>query len=389
MSTSMDTLLALAEGRSLLHRIWFLSRGDSSQAASTDNLFMFILWVCIISFVLLLIPIVYFPFKYHRSKQATNYVQSPSHHTLLELAWSVVPLMVMIPIFVWGFDGYVSKLASPADAEEIHIRGQMWNWTPRYRNGAETDLSARITDTETDVPVIYVPAERPVKLIMSSSDVIHSFFVPDFRTKMDVFPNRFTSMWFKPMRESTRGPGGKYIDEDEKSPNFRKPYPGSGHWVFCAEYCGTKHAEMGAWIVVLPRREFEIKIHELATIFPEGTWAQAGKTISTRKGCLQCHSIDGSPNSGPTWKNMYGATHTYTDGSSEVVDFNHLREHILYSQRKIMTGYAGQNMPIFAGQIKDTELDAIIFYIKTLSDKTPQPELDKANQEPDFSQPAQ
>lgn len=389
MSTTMNTTLLLAEGQSWLHRIWFLTRDDSTQAADTDNLFMFIMWVCLISFVGLLIPIVYFPIKYRRSKQATNYVQSPAHHTWLELAWSIIPLMVMVPMFFWGFDGYVSKLAAPSDAEEIHIRGQMWNWTPTYRNGAGTDEVARVTKTETDVPVIYVPANRPVKLILSSSDVIHSFFIPDFRTKMDVFPNRYTSMWFEPMRESKPGAGGQWVEKDEKSPNFRKPIGEGGHWVFCAEYCGTKHAEMAAWVVVLPPKEFELKIHELATKFPDGTWADAGKTLATRKGCFQCHSVDGTPNSGPTWKDMFGAKHTYTDGTSHDVDENWLRENILYSQKHILNGFAGQNMPIFAGQIKDPELDAIIFYIKTLSSKTPQNQLDEANQVPVFEKPAQ
>ena len=231
MSTSMDTLLALAEGRSLLHRIWFLSRGDSSQAASTDNLFMFILWVCIISFVLLLIPIVYFPFKYHRSKQATNYVQSPSHHTLLELAWSVVPLMVMIPIFVWGLTATLANLPRLRTRRSTFV-GRCGTDAAVSQQGRDRSIS---TDHRhrTDVPgSMFPPATGETDHVVERRDP--RFFVPDFRTKMDVFPNRFTSIWFKPMRESTRGPGGKYIDEDEKSPNFRKPYPGSGHWVFCA-----------------------------------------------------------------------------------------------------------------------------------------------------------
>lgn len=388
MSTSMMNVLGhlpvLAETDSFMSRLWLKGAGNSTQAASTDWLFMFIMWVCIISFVLLMALVVYFPIKYRRGNQTKNYQQSPAHHTFLELAWSIIPLIVMVFMFVWGYQGYVSKLAAPADSEEIQIRGMMWNWTPTYRNGAGTDLTCQLTDTKTDVPVIYVPARRPVKLIMTSTDVIHSFYIPSFRTKMDVFPNRYTSMWFQPLEPTTPGPGGKYIDDDKTSPTFGKPFPGAGHEVFCAEYCGTKHSEMAALIVVLEPRDFDRKVHELATKFPDGTWAQAGFEIGKRKGCFQCHSVDGSKNSGPTWKDMYGVTHTYTNGESVIVDENSLRENILYSQKRIMTGYAGQNMPVFAGQINDNELYALIAYIKTLSKDTKKDDLDKANQVPDL-----
>jgi cytochrome c oxidase subunit 2 len=384
MSDHMTTTI-MTLGESWMHRIWFRSPAASAQAAETDWLYMFIMWTCVIAFLVLLVPILWFPFKYHRSKQGKNYVQSPAHHTVLELTWSIVPLIVMVFMFFWGFQGYVAKLAAPSDAEEITIRGMKWNWTPIYRNGAGTDATARMTDTKTDVPIIYVPAGRPVKLLMASTDVIHSFYIPDFRTKMDVFPNRYTSMWFHPLEPSTPGPGGKWVNDDKNSPDFGKAYPGAGHWVFCAEYCGTQHSEMGALMVVLPPEAYEKKVYELATKFPEGTWAQVGEQISKRKGCLQCHSVDGSKNTGPTWKDMYGETHKYTDGSTAVVDDNVLREGILYSQKKILDGYAGQNMPVFAGQINDNELLGVISYIKTLSTKTGKADLDKANTLPDLS----
>lgn len=380
MTTTMLTL-----GESWMHRIWFRSPAATSQGSETDWLYMFIMWTCVISFIVLLIPIVSFPIKYHRSRQAKNYVQSPAHHTGLELTWSIVPLIVMVFMFFWGFQGYVSKLAAPADAEEITIKGMKWNWTPIYRNGAQTDMTTQITHTKTDVPVIYVPAGRPVKLIMTSTDVIHSFYVPDFRTKMDVFPNRYTSMWFQPEKPSTPGPNGKWINDDKNSPQYGMPYEGAGHWVFCAEYCGTQHSEMAAFIVVLPADAYEKKVYELATVFPSGTFAEAGEKIAKRKGCFQCHTTDGSKSTGPTWKNMYGDLHRYTDGSEKTVDEDWLREGILYSQKKILDGYAGQNMPVFAGQINDNELLAVISYIKTLSDKTSEAERNKANTVPDFS----
>jgi len=368
-------MLTIAE--SWLHSVWFRSAPSSVQAAETDSLFMFIMWTCIISFALLLSLIVYFPIKYRRSKQSTNYVQSPSHNTLLELTWSVLPLLLMAYMFVEGFKGYFAKLAAPTSAEEIQILGQMWSWTPTYRNGAGTDMTCQVTETKTDVPVIYVPAGRPVKLIMTSRDVIHAFYIPDFRTKMDVFPNRYTSMWFQPL-EPTNSVDGKYFDDKGR------PLPGvNGHYVFCAEYCGTKHSEMAGYIIVLPEKEYEKKVYQLATAVPTGTCAEVGQIIAKRKGCFQCHSIDGSKNSGPTWQGMYGQTHKYTNGETQVVDENSLRENILYSQKRILEGYAGQNMPVFAGQINDVELYALICYIKTLNPTTPQAELDQANEQLD------
>lgn len=369
--------LLLADGSSWLHRIWFRSEGASTQAVDTDNIYMFIMWVCIISFGLLLIPIVWFPIKYRRAKQATNYMQSPSHNTPLELTWSIVPLLVMTVMFIWGFKGYVAKLAAPSDAEEITIRGQKWSWTPVYRNGAGTDQTTRLTDTKYDVPVIYVPAGRPVKLIMVSTDVIHAFYIPDFRTKMDVFPNRYTSMWFQPMEPTVQSGDDAVVDKVTGKAL-------KGHKVFCAEYCGTNHSEMAGLIVVLPEAAYEKKVHELATKFPDGSWAKAGAEIAKRKGCFACHSVDGAKNTGPTWQNMYGDTHSYTDGSTHKVDEDWLRENIAYSQKRVVSGFAN-SMPVFAGQINDNEMFAIIAYIKTLSTTTPKPELDKANEVPEFT----
>lgn len=358
-----------------MHRLWFRSPGYTPQAEVVDGLFMFILWVCVIAFVVLLVPIVWFPIKYHRSKQATNYVTSPSHHTVLELAWSIIPLLTMVPMFIWGLHGYMVNLAPPSESEEIMVKGAMWQWTPTYRNGAQSDMTVTVTPNAkvNTSPVIYVPVDRPVKLIFSSSDVLHSFFIPDFRQKIDVFPNRYTSMTFT-AREVTPLVNGHYVDPDTNRPL-------SGHVVFCAEYCGTNHAEMAGLIVVLSEEDYQRKVYELATKFPEGNWAEAGKELVKRKGCITCHSADGTPGTGPTWKDMFGDTHKYTDGSTHVVDENWLRENILYAQKRVLEGYPN-TMPVFAGQINDKEMDAIIFYIKTLSENTPQSELDRAAEMP-------
>ena len=150
---------------------------------------------------------------------------------------------MLVPIFFWGFEGYLSKLASPSDAEEIQIKASMWNWEATYRNGAQPHPRdyVKIMESDLEVPLIVVPQDRPVRLIMHSADVLHSFFVPDFRTKMDVTPNRYTSMWFEAREVTRRGDEGTWY---RRLPNGKRDFV--GHKVFCAEYCGNQHSEMAA-----------------------------------------------------------------------------------------------------------------------------------------------
>ncbi len=325
---------------------WFGSAGASSQAKETEALFMYILWVNIISFVLLMLITGWFVLKYRRSRQAENYQTSVAHNTPLELTWSIVPLLVMVPIFYYGLTGYISKLAAPSDSEIINIFGQKWSWRAVYRNGAEPRDQARITRVAYDVPEIIVPAGRPVKLIMTSDDVLHAFFIPDFRTKMDVIPNRYTSMWFKPEPEST----------------------GKIYKVFCAEYCGEKHSEMAAQLRVVTPKEFDETITKWADVDPKWTLLEYGQRLYKSKNCFTCHSIDGSSNTGPSWKDWFGNEHEYADGSRHVADENWLTESILNSQKSIVKGFP-TSMPVYQGQLKPLQVQALILYMKTLSEK--------------------
>jgi cytochrome c oxidase subunit II len=337
---------------------WFGSAGASAQAIDTENLFMYILWVNIISFVLLMLITGWFVLKYRRSREAENYQVSAAHNTPLELAWSIIPLLVMVPIFYYGFTYYVDKLAAPSDSENITVIGKKWNWDIVYRNGAQPQETVRLTETQYDVPEFVVPAGRPVKLIMTSDDVLHAFYIPAFRTKMDVIPNRYTSMWFLP--------------EDR---------PGATYEVFCAEYCGEKHSEMAAQIKVLPPKEYEAQIKAWAE-GPKSTWTlrEWGEKLWALKGCKGCHSIDGSAGTGPTWKDHFGNTHEYADGSTHVADEQWLHDNILNSQKILMKGFQG-NMPVYAGQLKPLDMQALIVFIKTLSDKNDPAAVDAAEAE--------
>ncbi|MBY0313061.1 MAG: cytochrome c oxidase subunit II [Phycisphaerales bacterium] len=353
--------LGLAGFHEWTKSLFFFSTGASSQATHTENLFMYIMWINIVSFVALMGLIFYFIAKYHRGKQSENYQVSVQHNTPLELAWSIIPLIIMVPIFYYGFTGYLDKLSAPADAEEIMVSGQKWNWTFSYRNGAQPrGDQVMLTKSNYPVPQFIVPAGRPVKLIMSSKDVIHAFYIPDFRTKMDVIPNRYTSMWFfpQPLSEQDKSKGGRL------------------HTVFCAEYCGDYHSEMAAQMKVVSIPEFEATIKQWTDYNPVDDLLKVGSMVYTAKGCNSCHSISGDKNTGPTWKNMFGDTHEYTNGESgKLVDENWLRENILYSQKRIMKGYP-TSMPNYVGQLTPLEVDALIWYIKSLSDKTKPADLE-------------
>jgi cytochrome c oxidase subunit 2 len=361
MTMIADIPITLAQDS--LKKYFFFSVGASKQAGETENLFMYIMWVNLISFIALMALLAWFIIKYRRSKQASNYQVSPAHHTPLELAWSIIPLLIMIPIFYYGFTGYADKLAAPQDSEEITVTGKKWDWSFTYSNGAEPQGElVHLTKTGKGFPEFVVPEHRPVKLIMSSRDVIHAFYIPDFRTKMDVIPNRYTSMWFYPEKlTNERDPTTKQLRDPTQPEN-------PPHKVFCAEYCGQDHSDMMAQLRVVTEKEFNAIKRKWTDYAPDTTILKVGEKVFSRKGCNACHTVDGAPSTGPTWKNMFGNKHEYTDGTSDTVTENTLRSDILYSQKRIMKGFP-TSMPIFAGQISPLELDAVILYIKSLSEK--------------------
>ena len=219
----------------------------------------------------------------------------------------------------------------PNDALEIKATGQKWFWTFDYPNGANS-----IND-------LVVPVGEPVKLLLSSQDVIHSFFVPDFRVKMDVLPNRYTLTWF----EATDT--GEYE-------------------IFCTEYCGKGHSEMLGKVIVMTEVDYNAWLEKSAVDIPEGmSLEEAGAQLYTSKACVTCHSVDGRPGVAPSFKGRYGIQQRMVDGSTVMVDENYLRESILNPQAKVVEGYQPV-MPTYQGVLKDRQIDALIAYIKSLQE---------------------
>jgi len=337
----------------------FFGGAPGYDPASTwvDALYIFIWWVSVFFFVLLMGLMVWFCVKYRRRRGVPTPL-SPSHHTVLELTWSVVPTLLLVIIFFWGFWGYVDAHVTPAGAEQATLTAGQWWWRMDYDNGAVSSEQA-LVGARTDTPIFYVPEDQPMQLRMTSTDVLHSFWVPDMRKKVDLFPNRYTNYWFQ-FRE---------LDPDD--PEVSRLDDGTlyrDHYVFCAEYCGDQHSEMAAVLRVVPDAYYRQwkKDSAGANLSP----VQKGERLYKIQ-CASCHSVDGRSLTGPTWLNLYGYEHEYADGSTIVSDANHIRESILNPAAKIRLKDDGSSYGNKMNLIPLTseEINHVIEYMRTLSDK--------------------
>jgi cytochrome c oxidase subunit 2 len=305
--------------------LWMPARA-SLTADYVDDLFYFILYLSIFFFVLIVATMLVFVFKYRRKSETQK--TSPLHgNRTLEVAWSLIPALLLIVIFVWGFRGFLAMNIPPRNALEIRVTGQKWSWSFSYPKQGVV------------VPDLVVPVGRPVKLVMSSQDVIHSFFVPAFRIKKDVLPNRYTVAWFEPTET------------------------GEFH-VFCTEYCGTGHSTMLSKVTVKSEREFEEWISTGGGMAGLGG-VEMGKQLVQSQGCVACHSVDGSKLLAPSLKGMFGKQEKLVGGEAISVDDNYIRESITDPALKVVEGFQ-PIMPTYKGRLKDVQIDAIIDYIKSL-----------------------
>ena len=311
--------------------MWWLSIAKASSFAPTDatqiasdwdGLYKFLLVSSLIACILLIGGMIYFVTKYRRKtdNDKTPYI---SHNSMLEFLWSFIPLVLFLIMFAWGWSIYHEMRNPPPDAKEVHVYGQQWLWQFEYKNGKKLNNE------------FVVPVNTPVKLIMTSKDVLHSFYIPSFRIKQDVIPGRYTSLWFKA----------------EKLGEFH---------VFCTEYCGIEHSGMLAKLKVVPQAEYEqwlASTEELA--------GGPGAKLYNEKGCVACHSLDGSPKVGPTFKGLFGSKRLFEEGGELVADENYLRESIVNPTAKTVKGYPKGAMPSFQGQLSEEDLTGIIEFIKS------------------------
>ncbi len=303
----------------------------SNLAGKVDGVLLTITLLSLFFFVLITVILVVFAIKYRRKRddEETPYITGSEP---LEIIWTVIPSILLIALFVYGFVVYKEMRTPPADSVDITVTGKQWLWTFDYYNGKKT------------LNELYVEQNRPVRLVMMSDDVLHSFFVPGFRVKQDVLPGRYVQLWFTPTKIGT-------FD------------------IFCAEYCGTGHSVMLGKVNVLSPEAYDIWENGLpgegggavASLPP----AELGEKIYKEKGCNACHSVDGSTLVGPSFKGVFGHTVELADGSNVDADENYLRQSILEPQSQVVKGFQPV-MPSFKGILSDDEVTAVIAYIKTL-----------------------
>lgn len=299
----------------------------STLAAETDALFNFINVVSLFLLIGITIAIIYFAIKYRRRSEDDT-TPLITHNNTLEITWSVIPLVLVMIVFGWGYNGYLNTTTPPDEAYEIRAVAKSWLWEFHYQNG------------NVSVNELHVPANRPVKMVMSSDDVIHSFYIPDFRVKMDVVPNRYSSVWF----EATET--GESV-------------------LFCTEYCGTAHSNMMADVYVHTQEDFETWLEEGDAIDEDLTPVELGRQLVERQGCLACHTTDGSQLQGPTFQGIYDRDRVLEDGTTLTVDENYIRQSLLEPNSQISEGFPAI-MPTYSGSLNDRQIDAIIEYLKTI-----------------------
>ncbi|MEM0982660.1 MAG: cytochrome c oxidase subunit II [Planctomycetota bacterium] len=343
--------------------------GTTEETQKVDALFLMIWWIGVFFFILLMGLMIYWAFFKYRRQPGKAAEPSPSHNTPLELFWTIVPSSMLIVIFLFGWFGYMDRQVARSDALRLDVSGWKWGWEITYPGGQQSPWNTRIdrvtlpdgsvSEQTQDVKIFVLPEDTEIDLRMLSQDVIHSFWLPDFRVKMDLYPNRYTGYQF---RTPTIPAGENYVD----------------HWIFCAEYCGDYHSEMAGVFRIVSRADYEDWItNEAGGDKPP---LVLGEIVYKGK-CAICHSIDGGQNTGPTWLNGYGYPAEFSDGSTlEARDDNYIRESILYPAAKISAGYPNQ-MPSFDGQLSEAQLAGVIEYYKAQSDKYVPPDPEGAEGE--------
>jgi cytochrome c oxidase subunit 2 len=298
----------------------------STMAGEVDAFYFFMVAISALFSILIAFLVVFFAIRYRR--RTPSQVGQPIHGGMaLEVAWTVIPFLITMVMFVWSAKIFVRMNRPPDDAVQIYAVGKQWMWKVQHREG------------QREINELHVPLGRAVKLKMTSEDVIHSFFVPAFRTKMDVLPGRYTSIWFKPTK------------------------PGKYH-LFCAEYCGTKHSGMIGWVHVMEPQEYEAW---LAGGAGEGTLAQRGSKLFQDLACNNCHKADGKGR-GPNLEGLWNDQVELESGEKVVADEAYLRESIISPQAKVAKGYTAV-MPTFQGLVTEDQLLQLIEYIKNTEKK--------------------
>jgi len=287
-----------------------------------DALYIYLVLVSAVMTLLIFVAVAVLAIKYRRRPGVLPHPIEGS--PILETAWSVIPFGVMLTFFIWGAVIFFKERTPPTNATEVYVVAKQWMWKLEHMEG------------QREINELHIPVGQNVKLIMTSQDVIHSFFIPAFRLKQDVVPGRYSTLWFKATA------------------------PGTYH-LFCAEYCGTSHSGMIGNVVVMEPQDYT----QWMAGGPSAPLPEAGKQLFASLGCNTCHRFD-VQGRGPNLQGLFGKPVLLEDGRTVVADENYVRESILNPTAKIVSGFKPV-MPTFQGLVSDEQLNALVAYVKSLA----------------------
>ena len=302
----------------------------TSSTVTFDNVFLFLLVISVVLLIGITFTMIYFVFKYNRKKNPTP--ANIESHLLLEITWIVIPTALVLAMFYYGWSGFKLMRTVPEGAMTVKATGRMWSWQFEYDNGMKSGE-------------LKVPLGKPVRLLITSQDVLHSLFIPAYRIKEDAVPGMETNLWFLP----------------DKAGEFD---------LFCSEYCGVDHSSMVSKVIVTEEDDFNAWYREAGkTAKGAGEDAESqGDKLLEEKGCLDCHTVDGSIEIGPSFKGLFGRTVLVTSRGKErevIADESYIKNSILHPEVDIVKGF-DNIMPSQEGNVSEEEVNEIILYLKDL-----------------------
>ncbi|GAB1450472.1 hypothetical protein MASR2M47_05280 [Draconibacterium sp.] len=306
----------------------------SNFVQGVDRAFLVTLGISFFFLIALTGLMIYFIYKYNKKRHP---VATQIHgSTTLEIVWTIIPLIITMVMFYYGWAGWKPMTKAPKDAMEVTVLGRMWNFSYVYENGRQTDT-------------LYLPKDQAVKLNLEALDVVHSFYIPAFRVKQDMVPNMKNNfMWFIPQRVGT-------------------------YEIFCAEYCGLQHSYMYSSVKVMEEGDFNKWLTDTAQIAALAAAMDSpgatGKKIMQNIGCFACHTIDGTRLVGPSFKGIWGEEQTVVTGKETrkvTIDEEYIKRSIYDPNADVVEGYMKGLMVSYNGQLSEDDIANIIEYLKTI-----------------------
>lgn len=355
MHTSTYNLLAKVSPGNF----WFPT--DAAASNQVDSLTYFILVICGFFLVFNAGLMVYFAYRY-RQKKKEGAATGSTHNTALEVTWSILPAFILAIIFVWGFRGHLNQVTPPSDAYDIMVTGYKWGWDFTYPNGKNSKPGKDAVTGNPTPPALHVPAGQPIRLTLQSNDVLHSVFIKQMRVKKDVVPGRYNQMWFEANFDEATAEEVDLPTKDGGTVKVKR----NVYDLFCTEYCGQNHSLMLTKVYVYTPEGYDNWYASMSLVDPGTPLVEHGKTIWTVN-CKACHSIDGSKGTGPSWKDLYGATNHATSVGPVTADEVYIHESIRQPSAKLAAGFGNAMSAFSPTQLDERDIAGVIEFMKSIS----------------------